>query len=373
VRNDLIGWRGTPLRVILRRVGVADERGVVPPDERTVERRANAGIGLRTGDDESSHPQARQHGLEVGVLEGVAEILFDQRLSVSRRQLGDDSPFVASPGQILVKMLHPDNGDTFLPCPLHEAADVRHDGVASMGALDDAGLHVDDQQCGVRSVLECGHCTTVARVPRSPEPARREILDAALRIFATNRISAVSMREIRLAAKQRNGGALQYHFGDMDGLLRALIERELPLLTDRRKTLLAVADLAGPDDLWSVAAVWALPYAQLATGSERERYVVRFLSQLHDDTTLPLEKIAGLLADPTTDEAFRLLRERVPDELSDEILSERVQIATNSFVHAASIRASGRASNVSDEEFRTVLVDMFLGALTVVTTKRVET
>ena len=116
------------------------------------------------------------------------------------------------------------------------------------------------------------------------------------------------MREIRLAAKQRNGGALQYHFGDMDGLLRALIERELPLLTDRRKALLAIADRAGADDLWSVAAVWALPYAQLATGSERERYVVRFLSQLHDDTSLPLEKIAGLLADPTTDDAFRLLR-----------------------------------------------------------------
>jgi len=210
-------------------------------------------------------------------------------------------------------------------------------------------------------------------MPRSPEPARREILDAALRIFATNRISAVSMREIRLAAKQRNGGALQYHFGDMDGLLRALIERELPLLTDRRKALLAVAGNPGADDLWSVAAVWALPYAQLATGSERERYVVRFLSQLHDETSFSLEEIAGLVADPTTDEAFRLLRERVPAELSDEILQERVQIATNSFVHAASIRASGRSSKVSDEVFRTVLVDMFLGALTALPSQGVAT
>jgi hypothetical protein len=26
-----------------------------------------------------------------------------------------------------------------------------------MGALDDAGLHVDDQECGVRSVREGGH------------------------------------------------------------------------------------------------------------------------------------------------------------------------------------------------------------------------
>jgi hypothetical protein len=55
-------------------------------------------------------------------------------------------------------MLHPDDGDTFPPCSLDEAADVRHDGVASMGPLDDAGLHIDHQECGVRPVQECGHC-----------------------------------------------------------------------------------------------------------------------------------------------------------------------------------------------------------------------
>src|ERR1700722_962746 len=200
-------------------------------------------------------------------------------------------------------------------------------------------------------------------MPRSPEPARRDLLDAALRLFATNRISAVSMREIRLAANQRNGGALQYHFGDRDGLLRALLERELPLLTDRRKALLAVAEQKG--DLRSIALAWALPYAELATGTERERHVVRFLSQLHDDVSLSLEEIAGLVVDPTTVEAKRLLRERVAAEIDDDILNELVQIATNSFVHAAAIRASGRASYVSDEVFRIVLVDMFLGALTV--------
>jgi AcrR family transcriptional regulator len=181
------------------------------------------------------------------------------------------------------------------------------------------------------------------------------------------------MREIRIAAKQGNSGALQYHFGDMDGLLRALLERELPLLTERRKALLAVAERAGADDLWSVAAVWALPYAQMATGTERERYVVRFLSQLHDDVSFSLEEIAGLVADPTTEDALRLLRDRVSNEIGDDVLNERVQIATNSFVHAAAIRASGRSSNVSDEVFRTVLVDMFLGALALPPTQGVET
>ena len=186
-----------------------------------------------------------------------------------------------------------------------------------------------------------------------------------LRLFATNGISAVSMREIRLAAKQRNGAALQYHFGSMDGLLRALLERELPLLTNRRRTLLVMAKEAGDDDLWSVAAVWALPYGQLATGSERERYVVRFLSQLHDDMSFSLEEIAGMVTDPTFVEAMRLLERRMPGGLTNEILRERVRIATNSFVHAAAIRAGGRATDVSDETFRAVLVDMFLGALTV--------
>ena len=54
-------------------------------------------------------------------------------------------------------------------------------------------------------------------------------------------IAGVSLREIRLAAKQGNAGALHYHFGTKDGLLRALLERELPLLVDRRRVLLAAA------------------------------------------------------------------------------------------------------------------------------------
>ena len=49
-------------------------------------------------------------------------------------------------------------------------------------------------------------------MPRSPEPARTRLLDAALELFATNGIAATSLREIRLAAKQGNVGALHYHF-----------------------------------------------------------------------------------------------------------------------------------------------------------------
>jgi hypothetical protein len=79
-----------------------------------VQRRADARIGL-SADDESTDTEVRQHSLEVGVLEGVAVALRYERLFVSRRELGDDPPFLAVPLELLVGVLNPDDRDLFLP------------------------------------------------------------------------------------------------------------------------------------------------------------------------------------------------------------------------------------------------------------------
>jgi hypothetical protein len=54
-------------------------------------------------------------------------------------------------------VLDPDDGYLLPPGLLDEAADVRDDRVAFVRALEGAVLHVDDEERGVRSVLECGH------------------------------------------------------------------------------------------------------------------------------------------------------------------------------------------------------------------------
>src|SRR6185312_5024827 len=128
-----------------------------PSDERAVQRRADARIGLCAGHDEPPDPEARQHGLEGGVLKGVAVALLHQRLGIARSQFGDDPPVVASLRELLVGMLDPDNGDLFPPRLLDQAADVRDNRVALVSAPDDTVLHVDDEECGVRPVLQCGH------------------------------------------------------------------------------------------------------------------------------------------------------------------------------------------------------------------------
>ena len=200
-------------------------------------------------------------------------------------------------------------------------------------------------------------------MPRSPEPARRQILDTALRLFAAQGVAAVSLREIRLAAKQRNAGALQYHFGSKEGLLRALLERELPPLVARRRVLLGEA--AATTDLRAVAAIFVLPFAELATGGDHERSVVLLLSELHDDVSLSFSQIMDMVGETAIGDAAGLLRARI-NGIPDIIVTERLTVAHSIFLHAAATRARGgsREHLVDDDAFRRNLVDMFLGALT---------
>ena len=63
-------------------MGVADERRVVAANERAVERRPDAGVGLCAGDDEPTNASLGELGLQRGGLEGIAVVLVHQRLGV---------------------------------------------------------------------------------------------------------------------------------------------------------------------------------------------------------------------------------------------------------------------------------------------------
>ena len=196
-------------------------------------------------------------------------------------------------------------------------------------------------------------------MPRSAEPARQKMLDAALRLWAVNGIAGTSLREIRLEAEQKNVAALQYHFGDKEGVLRALLEREIPWLEQRRAALLAEVK-----DLRSAAAVFVLPFAELATGTQHQRFVVQFLSQLHDDVSRSLQDIVELIGPTGSVQAYEAVQEWTGG-LSDEILAERVTVGLSSFLHACALRArtETRHKELPPELFRENIVDMFVGSI----------
>jgi len=82
-------------------------------------------------------------------------------------------------------------------------------------------------------------------MPKSPEETRTRLIRAAEKLFAERGIEAVSLREINREAGGRNATALQYHFQDRAGLLKAVLARHDALIEERRHALLDEIENAG--------------------------------------------------------------------------------------------------------------------------------
>lgn len=86
VGDDLLGWRRAPLALVRCGVGVFDEGHVVAAREGAVDGGADADVGLRAGDDQVPDTGVGEGPVEVGVLEGVAVGLGDERFVLATFQ-----------------------------------------------------------------------------------------------------------------------------------------------------------------------------------------------------------------------------------------------------------------------------------------------
>ena len=73
---------------------------------------------------------------------------------------------------------------------------------------------------------------------RDQVDTRERLIRAAEKLFAERGVSGVSLREINREAGAKNAVAVQYHFGDRDGLLRAVLAKHWPDVEARRHALL---------------------------------------------------------------------------------------------------------------------------------------
>ena len=103
-----------------------------------------------------------EHGLEVGLLEGVGVALVHHRLGLARLELGHELPAVAVPRHAVVRVLHPDDGHVLGPGLVDERGDVGHHVVPVVPALHDGDLGVDDDQRGVVASGQRGHGGTIS-------------------------------------------------------------------------------------------------------------------------------------------------------------------------------------------------------------------
>jgi AcrR family transcriptional regulator len=91
---------------------------------------------------------------------------------------------------------------------------------------------------------------------------RDRLVAAAETLFAGAGLDAVSLREINAAAGAGNASAIQYHFGDRAGLVRAVLAKHHDKVESRRHALLDSIEADGRGgDLRALAAALVRPLA----------------------------------------------------------------------------------------------------------------
>lgn len=87
------------------------------------------------------------------------------------------------------------------------------------------------------------------------------LIRAAERLFAERGSDAVSLREINTAAGATNASAIQYHFGDRRGLVRAVLAKHEVAIERRRHALLDAYEARLAPDVRALAAALVEPLA----------------------------------------------------------------------------------------------------------------
>jgi AcrR family transcriptional regulator len=88
---------------------------------------------------------------------------------------------------------------------------------------------------------------------------RERLVEAAACLFGAHGVEGVSLREVNVAAATGNASAVQYHFGDRKGLIRAVLDRHRPSVEARRHALLDVYESQAADDLRALAGAFVRP------------------------------------------------------------------------------------------------------------------
>jgi AcrR family transcriptional regulator len=116
----------------------------------------------------------------------------------------------------------------------------------------------------------------------SKRDTRRELIQAAERLFAERGIEGVSLREINLAAKQRNTSAAHYHFGSKDALVDAIFEFRRAEIGKRRDEMLDAFEAKAKHEGGPRALAEALivPLTQEVHEDPEGSHYLEFLAQL---------------------------------------------------------------------------------------------
>jgi AcrR family transcriptional regulator len=177
-------------------------------------------------------------------------------------------------------------------------------------------------------------------------------MEAAEALYGRHGLEGVSLRQISLSAGTGNNYAVQYHFGDVAGLVRAILTKRIPETEMRMARLLAKTKAEGR--LADTRALVELLFRPLFehVDSHGDRAHARFVLALLSSPS-GAEYFTGLLnLMPIADHVFDLLNAANPD-IPPRFLRERQRLITIMVLTSV----FNRHTPYDGEEFDAALID----------------
>jgi AcrR family transcriptional regulator len=207
----------------------------------------------------------------------------------------------------------------------------------------------------------------VAQVERGTGPGTRDgtrdkLIRAAERLFAEHGIAGVPLRDINRAAGQSNRSAVQYYFGDRDGLVQAILARHRADDEVRRHALLDEYEQdANWGDLRGLVAAFVLPLVDKLDDDDGGREYLRIKAE-HYSRPVPFDELfPERLPGHSMVRWHRLLNPLVPEE-------ERALLHTRypalRFVFFELARRAADTPRADDQLFAAHLIDLATAMLT---------
>ncbi|MDI2132488.1 TetR/AcrR family transcriptional regulator [Yinghuangia seranimata] len=165
---------------------------------------------------------------------------------------------------------------------------------------------------------------------------RERLLLTAERLFALHGIDAVSLRQISVAAGQRNNSAAQYHFGTKEDLVRAIFAFRLASINRRREDMVDVLVRAGlRGDLRALTDAMVRPLAEQIDGGGS--FYVRFLARVHQHAGASVYALPAMGVEGSVTRIGLMIGEALA-HLPAPVRRSRLQLGGSLLVHATADR-----------------------------------
>ncbi len=198
--------------------------------------------------------------------------------------------------------------------------------------------------------------------------AREQLIAAAERLFAESGIDAVSLRQINVAAGQKNSSAAHYHFGSKESLILSIYQVRMEHVNAYRLARLAQLEESGKaHDVRELVGAIVLPIVQEIDTEAGGKHYIRFMAQAIGHPQLDLVELWQQDNSGGLFRTLELLREALPD-VPSEIFGQRFGLAFEQIIHSLADREKLRQSSRSSFEidsavFVNNLIDTIAGGM----------